>query len=114
VRYALLAYAEPGSWEKLTDEERAAWEADDAAFDAELERRGCVVHGGGLADPLTATTVRVTGGEAVVTDGPVTATAEHLDAYVVVDVGDLDEALALAKRCPAARIGPLEVRPLGR
>jgi hypothetical protein len=114
MRYALLAHAEPGTWAKLTDEERAAWEADDAAFDAELERRGCVVHGGGLDDPFTATTVRVVGGEAVLSDGPFAPTAEHLAGYLVVEVDDLDAALDLARRCPAARIGPVEVRPVRR
>lgn len=111
MRYALLAYGEPGTWEKLCDEERAAWEADDAAFNAELEARGCLVHGGALADVTTATTVRVSDGETVVTDGPFAETAEVLGGYLVVDVADLDEALELAARCPAARLGPVEVRP---
>ena len=112
MRYVLLSFAEPHSWEKLTDEERAAWEADDAEFNAWLGELGCVVEGNGLEGPDTATTVRVKDGEAVVTDGPFAETAEVLGGYLVIDVGDLDAALDIARRCPAARVGPLEVRPL--
>ena len=108
----LLSYAAGGAWEALSDEERAAWEADDAEFKAELADLGVVVFGEGLAPGDTATTVRVSNGEAVLTDGPFAETAEHLGGFLVVDVPDLDAALDLAGRCPAARIGPLEVRPV--
>jgi hypothetical protein len=112
--YALLSYTSPDAWERLTDEERAAWETDDAAFNDELDRRKCVVHAGGLDGVETATTVRVSNGDAVVTDGPYAETAEVLGGYLVIDVADLDEALELARSCPAARLGPLEVRPVRR
>ncbi len=111
MNYVLLAYARPGAWDALTDDERTAWTADDAAFTVEIEERGIVVSGLGLADSDTATTVRIQGGESVLTDGPFAKTTEHLGGFLVVDVADLDEALDLARRCPAARIGPLEVRP---
>lgn len=111
MRYALLAYMAPGAWDRLSDEERAAWIADDAAFNAELEQLGCVVHGAGLDDMSTATTVRVSGGEVAVTDGPFAETAEVLGGYLLIEVPNLDDALGLARRCPAARLGPLEVRP---
>ena len=70
MKYVLLAYAEPEAWDEMTDEERTAWVADDAAFNAHLADLRCVVHGEGLADGWTATTVRIKGGEVVVTDGP--------------------------------------------
>ena len=111
MRYVIQAFAEPGAWEALTDEERAAWVADDAAFNVELADRGIVVFGIGLAEADTATTVRLKAGEALLTDGPFAETAEYLGGILVIDVGDLDEALDVARRCPAARIGPLEVRP---
>ncbi len=111
MRYVLSAAAEPGTWEELTDEERAAWVADDAAFNVELADRGIVVFGIGLAEADTATTVRVEAGEAVLSDGPFAETAEHLGGFLVIDVADLDEALDVARRCPASRLGPLEVRP---
>ncbi len=111
MRYVLQAYAEPGAWEALSDEERAAWVADDAAFNVELADRGIVEFGIGLAEADTATTVRMKAGEAVLTDGPFTETTEYLGGVLIIDVDDLDDALDVARRCPAARIGPLEVRP---
>jgi hypothetical protein len=111
VNYVLLSYARPGAWDALTDDERAGWIADDAAFNVEIQDRGIMVSGLGLADSDTATTIRIENGEAVLTDGPFAETTEYLGGFLVVDVADLDEALDLARRCPAARIGPLEVRP---
>lgn len=111
MNYALLAYGRDGTWDALSDEEQAAWIADDAAFHVELEDRGIVVSGLRLAATETATTVRIEHGEAVLTDGAYAETADHLGSFLVVDVADLDEALDLARRCPAARIGPLEIRP---
>lgn len=112
MRYALIAYARRGAYAAMTDEERAAWEADDAEFNAVIHDRGYFVSGEGLADPDTATTVRVDNGRAVLTDGPFADVPEHLDGVLVIDVPDLDTALDLARRCPAARTGPLEVRPI--
>ena len=65
-----------------------------------------------LDDPDTATTVRVDGGETLVTDGPFVATKEALGGYLVFEADDLDAAIALAARIPAARLGgAIEVRP---
>lgn len=112
MKYALIAYARPGAFGDLTDEEHAAFVADDAAFRAELEDRDYMVSGEGLAEPDTATTVRMHNGLPVITDGPYADVAEHLGGILVIDVPDLDVALDLAQRCPAARTGPLEVRPI--
>jgi hypothetical protein len=112
MKYAFIAYAKPGAFAAMSDEERAAWEADDAEFNAEINDHGWFVSGEGLADADTATTVRVSHGQAALTDGPFAEVAEHLGGILIVDVPDLDTALDLAKRCPAARTGPLEVRPI--
>ncbi len=111
MRYVLSAAAEAGAWARLSEAEQAAWVADDATFNAELAERGIVVFGIGLAEADTATTVRVDDGQAVLTDGPFAETSEHLGGFLVIEVDDLDAALDVARRCPAARIGPLEVRP---
>lgn len=112
MKYAFLSYARPGVFDAMSDVERAAWEADDAEFNAELADRDCIVAGEPLAAADTATTVRVDNGRAVLTDGPFAEIAEHLAGVLVIDVPDLDAALDLARRCPAARTGPLEVRPV--
>jgi hypothetical protein len=112
MKYVLLAYGKPGTWEALSDDERTEWIADNAAFTEHLNSLDAIVHGEPLADEDTATTVRIVGGEAIITDGPFAETGEHLGGVLVIDVPDLDAALDAARRCPAARLGPLEVRPV--
>ncbi|MCU1344453.1 MAG: uncharacterized protein JWL70_719 [Acidimicrobiia bacterium] len=111
MKYALLGYRAPDALDRLTDVERAAWEVDDAAFRAELARRQCVVHCEPLADADTATTVQVVNGQMALIDG---AAYAELGDVLVIDVPDLDSALDLARRSPAARVGVIEVRPIRR
>jgi hypothetical protein len=72
------------------------------------------VLGGDQLQPVeTATTVRVENGEALLTDGPFVDAKEHLGGYLLLEADDLDAALAIAARVPAARMGgAVEVRPL--
>jgi hypothetical protein len=60
----------------------------------------------------TATTVRVRNGSASVTDGPFAETKEQLAGFYLIDAADLDEAIRVAAKIPAARIGSIEVRPV--
>ena len=112
MRYALLGYGPPDGMDSMSEDERATWDADDAAFNKMLAGRGCVVFGIPLAEPTTATTVRLRDGQPVLTDGPFAETSEVLGGILVIEVADLDEALDIARQCPAARLGPLEVRPI--
>jgi hypothetical protein len=72
------------------------------------------VIGGERLQPVeTATTVRVQGGQALLTDGAFVEAKEHLGGFYLVEADDLDEALELAARIPAARMGgAVEVRPV--
>jgi hypothetical protein len=72
-----------------------------------------VIGGAQLQPAETATTVRVEHGETLLTDGPFIDAKEHLGGYLVIETDDLDAALAIAARVPAARMGgAIEVRPL--
>jgi hypothetical protein len=72
-----------------------------------------VIGGEQLQPSETATTVRVRDGETLLTDGPFVDAKEHLGGYFLVEADDLDAALELAARVPAARMGgAVEVRPL--
>ena len=72
-----------------------------------------VVGGDQLRPVETATTVRVEGGETLLTDGPFVEAKEHLGGYILVEADDLDAALDIAARIPAARMGGvIEVRPV--
>ena len=101
----------PGSdeWENLSeDEQKAVF----AAYQ-ELNQTPGVTPGEQMQDPGTATTVRVENGETLLTDGPFIDAKEHLGGYLLVEADDLDAALELAARVPAARMGgAVEVRPL--
>ncbi len=81
------------------------------AVNDELMSTGAWVFGGGLHDPSTATVVRNTGGETVMTDGPFAETKEFLGGFWVIEAADLDAALAWAAKAAAACEGPVEVRP---
>ena len=82
------------------------------ALAAELRAKGWMKDGSGLQGVDTATTVVTSGGKQTVHDGPFAETREHLGGYYLIDVPDLDEALAVAKRVPVVDGGKVEVRPL--
>jgi hypothetical protein len=86
--------------------------AEYGAFAEEVAKAGKMLAGEELADPATATLVRVRDGERLVTDGPFAETREHLGGYFLVEADDHDEAVALAAKIPGARNGTIEVRAL--
>ncbi len=74
---------------------------------------GIMVDSNVLESFETATSVQVTGtGERIVTDGPFAETREYLGGYYILDLADLDAAIDWAARCPGARAGRVEVRPI--
>lgn len=90
------------------DAEMAAW----GEVMGELGQAGVMIAAHGLDTEATATTVRVRNDEALVTDGPFAETKEAFFSYIIIDVADLDAALAWAKRMPNVTYGSVEVRPL--
>jgi hypothetical protein len=80
-------------------------------FNQRLQAEGTWVFGGGLMPPSSATVVRNEKGEVVMTDGPYLETKEVLGGFWVIDVPDLDAALALAAQASEACMNPVEVRP---
>ena len=108
MEYALLVYEKPGAYDELTEAERAAIMGEYWA----LRDDPRVVAGAGLKPITTSTTVRVHDGKTLVTDGPFADTKEVFGGYYIVRADDLDAALEIAARCPAARTGgSVEVRP---
>jgi hypothetical protein len=83
------------------------------ALGDKLEDAGAFVFKGGMqGGPESATVVRQSGGDFVVTDGPYTETKEHLAGFWIINAADLDEALEWAKLATVAELRPIEVRPL--
>ncbi|MGP0052003.1 MAG: YciI family protein [Solirubrobacteraceae bacterium] len=109
MKYALLIYEADNAMEALGDAERQAAHAEYMALSVEPS----CVSGAQLQSVTTATTVQVRDGRALTTDGPFADTKEVFGGYYVFDVDDLDRAIELAARVPAARSGgSVEIRPL--
>jgi hypothetical protein len=99
----------PEDWARLSEEEQNAVYADYQA----ISQTPGVTSGLELQGPEAATTVRVEDGRTLTTDGPFVAVKEALGGWLVYEANDLDAAIELAARIPAARLGgAVEVRPL--
>jgi len=100
---------DPEAWARLSDDEQKSVFAD---YQAVNETPG-VTPGSWMQPPEAATTVRVQDGKTLTTDGPFVAIKEALGGYLFFEAADLDAAIELASRIPAARFGgAVEVRPL--
>jgi hypothetical protein len=77
-----------------------------------LKDRGVFQAGEALEPNPSATTVRIKDGQTITTDGPFAETKEGLGGFYVVEAKDLDEALDYAAKCPGAKYGSIEVRPV--
>jgi hypothetical protein len=102
----------PGSdeWERLSQDEQKAVYAD---YQAINQTPGVTPADVRMQPPEMATTVQVKDGETLTTDGPFVAVKEALGGYLFFEADDLDAAIELAARIPAARMGgAIEVRPL--
>jgi hypothetical protein len=116
VKYVLLIHQgstptphDPEAWDRLTPQEQGEIYA---AYQRLNETPG-VTPGHGLAPADTATTVRVEDGRTLTTDGPFVELKEAVNGYLIYEADDLDAAIELAARIPAARLGgAIEVRPV--
>jgi len=112
VKYMLMICRDEGTWEKLSAGERQKIHQDTVELSQELTARGQYLGGFPLHPSSSATCVRVRDGKRIVTDGPFAETREQLGGYMIIDVKDLDEALAVGARVPLARTSTVEVRPV--
>ena len=111
MKYMLLIYFDD-AWDKLSRDERQRIYWEQMKLADELRANGQYLAGAPLHPASTATSVRVRDGKPLLTDGPFAETREQLGGYMLIDVKDLDEALAIAARGPVARLGTVEVRPV--
>ena len=116
MKYMLLIYQgstptpdDPEAWGRLSQEEQSAVAADYQA----INQTPGVTPGVWMQPPELATTVRVEDGRTLTTDGPFVVVKEALGGYFVFEADDLDAAIEIAARVPAARLGgAVEVRPV--
>ncbi len=109
MRYLLLICVDEGL--QLSPEESAAMPAATDAWVAEMDGRGVRLQGEALRPVSEAATVRMRGGEVLVSDGPFAETKEQIAGFDIIECADLDEAIEVASKHPVARIGTIEIRP---
>ncbi|MFO0866017.1 MAG: YciI family protein [Gemmataceae bacterium] len=109
MKYMLLIHGPEDAW---TEDERTECMLDSLKICDELAAKDKLLDVSPLLSVKTAATVRVRQGRVLVTDGPFAETTEHLGGYYIVDLPDLDEAIAIASRLPPVTKGVVEIRPL--
>jgi len=112
MQYMMLIYSNEAEVAKLDPASRDELLQDFRDFTQSIVQSGHFKAADRLKPTSTATTVRVRAGKTVTTDGPFAETREQLGGYYLIEAKDLDEALTIAARVPAAQRGSVEVRPV--
>ena len=108
MKYLLLIYADEQAW---TEDERQLCYGESTDLAHQLKAKGQYLAASPLQPVATATSVRIREGRRTVTDGPFAETREQLGGFFMIEAKDLDEAISVAGRIPAARKGTVEIRP---
>lgn len=109
MKYMLLIYSQEKA---LAEGERAQCMAESTELCHELQAKGQFIAASPLHSVTTATSLRIRDGKRLITDGPFAETTEQLGGYYIIDVKNLDEAIAIASRLPPAKKGTVEIRPI--
>jgi hypothetical protein len=109
MKYMFLIYGAEDSW---TEDERKACMIESMGLCEELAAQGKFVTSSPLESVATSRTIRVRDGQTLITEGPFAETTEQLGGYYILDLDDLDEAIAVAAKLPPAKKGTVEIRPL--
>jgi hypothetical protein len=109
MKYMLLVYLDEDA---LSESERNQCYMESAELAQEIHKNGKYLLASPLHPILTATSIRVREGKPLVTDGPFAETREQLGGFFLIDAANLDEAINIGARIPAARVGTIEIRPV--
>jgi hypothetical protein len=109
MKYMLLVYLDE---QCMSESERADCYVESAQLAQEIHSSGNYLDASPLHPVSTATSIRVREGKPIVTDGPFAETREQLGGFYLIHAKDLDEAIGIAGRVPAARFGTIEIRPV--
>lgn len=109
MKYMLLIYSDEKAW---SEGERAECMAESTEICHELQEKGQFLGASPLHSVTSATSLRIRNGKKILTDGPFAETTEQLGGYYIIDVDNLDEAIAIASRLPPVKKGTVEIRPI--
>ncbi|MGH9420638.1 MAG: YciI family protein [Thermoanaerobaculia bacterium] len=112
MKYLCLIYDDESAWQKMSKNDGDTMMAEYDVFTKDIKANGKLVAGEALKPTNTASTVRVRNGKISTTDGPYAETKEQLGGFYLIDATDLNDAIQIASRIPAARTGSIEVRPV--
>ena len=112
MRYLLMIYSPESHYATMSERDMGELMAAYGSFTEDIGASGAMQGAERLKPTATATTVRIRNGKTAVTDGPFAETKEHLGGYYLIDVKDLDEAIAWAAKVPTATYGSIEIRPI--
>jgi len=112
MEYLILIYGDERAYETITEAQLKAMYQEYGSYTQDLIKAGVMRGGNELKPVATATTVRLRGGKVLSTDGPFAETKEQLGGYYLIDVPNLDDAVKWAAKCPGAKTGSIEVRPI--
>jgi len=112
MKYLCLIYDEEKTAHAMSKSEGEAFMGEYFAFTEGIKKSGHYLGGNALQPVQTATSVRIRDGKLSTTDGPFAETKEQLGGYYLIEAKDLNDAVQVAARIPAARIGTIEVRPI--
>ena len=112
MKYILLIYGDERVWASMSQEQMAKIYADHRKYGEDMTKAGAMQGGSELKPVSMATSVRFANGRPKTLDGPFAETKEQRAGFYLIDVGDLDEAIAWAEKMPGMTDGTVEVRPL--
>jgi hypothetical protein len=112
MKYLYMIYLDQKNMEALPKEEQESVAGEAGAYVEELQRNGRLLSSEALDAVDAAATIRVRNGELAVTDGPYAETYEQLGGLVAFEADDLNDAIQVASKDPAARYGSIEVRAI--
>ncbi|MEO8336325.1 MAG: YciI family protein [bacterium] len=112
MKFMLMDYVKEAGWAELPQDEQKQWLGAYTAYLEAMSNAGVLRGTQGLMPTFTATTVRTVNGKTQVLDGPYADSKEQFAGFHIIEVPDLDAAIAWAARCPTSLHGVVEVRPV--
>ena len=112
MKYLCMIFYDEKKLEALSTQEYQALDSESLAYDDVLRNGGHLLANQALQPVHSARTLRPSGDKMLITDGPFAETKEQIGGFILIAARDLDEAIQLASRIPAVRLGGVEVRPI--
>jgi len=112
MKYLCMVFFDEKKLDALSKSESQSLDDESLAYDETLRKSGHFVTAQALESVQSATTVRIRGGKVSLTDGPFAETNEQIGGFILIEARDLNEAILLASKIPAIRLGGVEVRPI--